>query len=141
MTDAPQQAPTPDGGPLFAVLGAGSWGTALAMQLMRAGSGVVLSATAFDRYDDAIGEGRTAFLLDRERPDIFTASVGNLMPGKTAEVEISYVTELARDGDASPTARPLLMERGPQYGRCPSNLPPLRVTSQEVARTGRGHLE
>ncbi|MGD8346307.1 MAG: NAD(P)H-dependent glycerol-3-phosphate dehydrogenase [Lysobacterales bacterium] len=42
MTNAPQQAPTPDGGPLFAVLGAGSWGTALAMQLMRAGSGVVL---------------------------------------------------------------------------------------------------
>lgn len=30
------------GEPLFAVLGAGSWGTALAMQLMRAGSGVVL---------------------------------------------------------------------------------------------------
>ena len=27
---------------LFAVLGAGSWGTALAMQLMRAGAGVVL---------------------------------------------------------------------------------------------------
>jgi len=42
MTNAPQQAHTSDGGPLFAVLGAGSWGTALAMQLMRAGSGVVL---------------------------------------------------------------------------------------------------
>jgi glycerol-3-phosphate dehydrogenase (NAD(P)+) len=42
MTEAPQQAQTPGGGPLFAVLGAGSWGTALAMQLMRAGSAVVL---------------------------------------------------------------------------------------------------
>jgi len=42
MTDAPQQAQTPGGEPLFAVLGAGSWGTALAMQLMRAGSAVVL---------------------------------------------------------------------------------------------------
>ena len=42
MADAPQQAQTPGGGPLFAVLGAGSWGTALAMQLMRAGSAVVL---------------------------------------------------------------------------------------------------
>jgi glycerol-3-phosphate dehydrogenase (NAD(P)+) len=36
------QASTRDGGCLFAVLGAGSWGTALAMQLMRAGSRVVL---------------------------------------------------------------------------------------------------
>ena len=42
MTDAPQQAQTPGGGLLFAVLGAGSWGTALAMQLMRADSAVVL---------------------------------------------------------------------------------------------------
>lgn len=42
MTTGQQQPNSTDGGPLFAVLGAGSWGTALAMQLVRAGSRVVL---------------------------------------------------------------------------------------------------
>src|SRR5262245_14149163 len=31
---------------------------------------------AFARYDDALADGHGAFLLDQERPDIFTASVG-----------------------------------------------------------------
>lgn len=51
-----QGAPT-GGGPLFAVLGAGSWGTALAMQLVRSGSRVVL--WDWDReHIEAIGKAR-----------------------------------------------------------------------------------
>jgi glycerol-3-phosphate dehydrogenase (NAD(P)+) len=42
MTAGSNLAASRDGGPLFAVLGAGSWGTALAMQLVRAGSRVAL---------------------------------------------------------------------------------------------------
>ena len=42
MAAGPHQDTGSDRGLLFAVLGAGSWGTALAMQLMRAGSRVVL---------------------------------------------------------------------------------------------------
>lgn len=42
MTAGGRPSEHPGDGPLFAVLGAGSWGTALAMQLMRAGSRVVL---------------------------------------------------------------------------------------------------
>ena len=38
---------------------------------------------AFDSYDDALAAGHGAFLLDQERPNIFTASVGNLRPGAT----------------------------------------------------------
>lgn len=55
---------------LFAVLGAGSWGTALAMQLMRAGSGVVL--WDWDRaHIEAIAEARcnTRHLPDYPLPD------------------------------------------------------------------------
>jgi glycerol-3-phosphate dehydrogenase (NAD(P)+) len=49
--------PAPGGERLFAVLGAGSWGTALAMQLMRAGSGVVL--WDWDRaHIEAVAEAR-----------------------------------------------------------------------------------
>ena len=55
---------------LFAVLGAGSWGTALAMQLMRAGAGVVL--WDWDRaHIEAIAEARcnTRHLPDYPLPD------------------------------------------------------------------------
>ena len=64
------QASTRDGGSLFAVLGAGSWGTALAMQLMRAGSRVVL--WDWDReHIEAIGRARCneRFLPGHPLPD------------------------------------------------------------------------
>jgi glycerol-3-phosphate dehydrogenase (NAD(P)+) len=57
VTGAHPNPQKPGGGPLFAVLGAGSWGTALAMQLTRAGSRVVL--WDWDReHIDAIGAAR-----------------------------------------------------------------------------------
>jgi Ca-activated chloride channel family protein len=55
---------------------------------------------AFDEYDDAMAEGHGAFLLDQDRPNIFTASVGNLMPGQQVDVEVTYVAELEREGPA-----------------------------------------
>ncbi len=55
---------------------------------------------AFDVYDDAMAEGRTALLLDQERPDILTASVGNLLPKQKAIVELEYVAEVQREGGA-----------------------------------------
>lgn len=54
---------------------------------------------AFDRYDDALAEGHGAYLLDQERPDVFTARIGNLLPGKEALVRITYVAELGLEGD------------------------------------------
>jgi Ca-activated chloride channel family protein len=55
---------------------------------------------AFERYDDAIAEGHGAFLLDQERPNIFTASLGNLEPGTDVTVQLTYVALLNHDGDA-----------------------------------------
>ena len=54
---------------------------------------------AFAEYDDALAAGHGAYLVDQERPDVFTASIGNLPPGQEALVRITYVTELAREGD------------------------------------------
>lgn len=54
---------------------------------------------AFEKYDDAMADGHGAFLLDQDRPNIFTASVGNLEPGQQAAVKISYVAELDQSGD------------------------------------------
>lgn len=53
---------------------------------------------AFERYDDALQQGHGAFLLDEERPDIFQASVGNVLPGKEVLLRIVYVTELVIEG-------------------------------------------
>lgn len=52
---------------------------------------------AFEIYDKALEKGDGAYLLDEERPNIFTLSVGNLNPGAEAVVEIEFVEPL--DGD------------------------------------------
>ncbi len=51
-------------------------------------------------YEQAREVGRTASLLEQERPNIFTQSVANIDPGATINVEISYVEIVAeRDGE------------------------------------------
>lgn len=45
-------------------------------------------------YEQAKEEGKTASLLDQERPNIFTQSVANIMPNEKITVEISYVETL-----------------------------------------------
>src|SRR5262249_23061025 len=57
-------------------------------------------AQAFAVYDDAMAAGHGAFILDQERPNIFTVSVGNLRPQQSIEIAIAYVTLLAFTGTA-----------------------------------------
>lgn len=49
---------------------------------------------AFEIYDDALIKGNGAVLLDQERPNIFTLSVGNLNPGNEVSLEIEYISVL-----------------------------------------------
>jgi len=42
-------------------------------------------------YEAARAAGKTASLLDQERPNIFTQSVANIMPGDAIRITISYV--------------------------------------------------
>ncbi len=53
---------------------------------------------AFKQYDDAMEAGHGGFLLDEERADVFTASLGNVKPGSEVVLSITYVTELAAEG-------------------------------------------
>ena len=53
---------------------------------------------AFKEYDDALEAGHGGFLLDEERADVFTASLGNMKPGSEVVLSITYVTELAAEG-------------------------------------------
>ncbi len=55
---------------------------------------------AFAAYDDAMAEGHGAFLLDQERPNVFTTSVGNLRPGQAVEIGVTTVSRLRFEGEA-----------------------------------------
>lgn len=46
---------------------------------------------AFQEYDDAIVAGHGAALLDQERPNVFTAQVGNLLPDEETLVEVEFL--------------------------------------------------
>ena len=48
-------------------------------------------------YEQALAAGQTAALLEQERPNIFTQSVGNIQPGQTVRIEITYVDVLDYD--------------------------------------------
>lgn len=53
---------------------------------------------AFKIYDEALAKGHGAYLLDEERPNIFTLSLGNLNPHNSAIIEIDYVMLLDTNG-------------------------------------------
>ncbi|XP_030198676.1 protein mono-ADP-ribosyltransferase PARP4 isoform X3 [Gadus morhua] len=50
-------------------------------------------------YKQAIQQGDGAYLMDQDAPDVFTISVGNLPPGATVLIKVTFVSELiVRDG-------------------------------------------
>ncbi len=68
---------------------------------------------AFEDYDDALAAGHGAYLLDQERPDVFTASIGNVPPGAEVLIRIRYVAEATLEGDALRFALPTTVS--PRY--------------------------
>ena len=54
-------------------------------------------AEARQIYEEALAAGQTAALLEQERPNIFTQSVGNIDPGQEVNIEIHYVDVLNYD--------------------------------------------
>uniref|UniRef100_A0A8C1E1X5 Poly [ADP-ribose] polymerase n=1 Tax=Cyprinus carpio carpio TaxID=630221 RepID=A0A8C1E1X5_CYPCA len=45
-------------------------------------------------YKQAIEKGHGAYLMDQDAPDVFTISVGNLPPGATVLIKVTFFTEL-----------------------------------------------
>ena len=64
-------------------------------------------------YEQAIQQGQTASLLEQERPNIFTQSVGNIKPNAEIHIEISYVDVLAYDVGTYEFHFPMVV--GPRY--------------------------
>jgi Ca-activated chloride channel family protein len=68
---------------------------------------------AFRAYDDALVAGNGAALLEQERRNVFTASVGNLLPGEETVVEVTYLERVAADEGALRLSIPTLV--APRY--------------------------
>lgn len=65
------------------------------------------------QYEQAKSQGRRAALLDQERPNIFTQSVANLLPGESVQVSLRYVAPLRFDDGAYTFNFPMVV--GPRY--------------------------
>lgn len=64
-------------------------------------------------YEEAKAQGRRAALLDQERPNLFTQSVANLLPGEKVKVTLRYVAPLRYDDGAYTFNFPMTV--GPRY--------------------------
>ncbi len=64
-------------------------------------------------YDAAKANGQVASLLDQERPNIFTQSVANILPGEKIVIEISYVETLKYEDGSYEFMFPMVV--GPRY--------------------------
>jgi Ca-activated chloride channel homolog len=77
-------------------------------------------------YEAAKSEGKRAALVEQERPNIFTASVANLMPGDHIDVRLLYVEPLRWEDGRVRLVFPMVV--GPRY------IP----GTQAVSHTGSG---
>jgi Ca-activated chloride channel homolog len=64
-------------------------------------------------YEAARAAGHVAGLLDQERPNIFTQSVANIMPGEQVKITISYVETLNYEDGTYEFSFPMVV--GPRY--------------------------
>src|SRR6185312_2133977 len=64
-------------------------------------------------YEAAKNGGRVASLLDQERPNIFTQSVANILPGEQIKISISYVETLKYSDGSYEFVFPMVV--GPRY--------------------------
>jgi Ca-activated chloride channel family protein len=64
-------------------------------------------------YEAAKNNGQTASLLNQERPNIFTQSVANILPGEQIKITISYVETLKYENGTYEFVFPMVV--GPRY--------------------------
>lgn len=64
-------------------------------------------------YEAAKNNGQTASLLEQERPNIFTQSVANILPGEQIKITISYVETLKYEDGSYELVFPMVV--GPRY--------------------------
>ncbi len=68
-------------------------------------------------YQKALEEGKSASLLEQQRPNVFQMNVGNLLPGDEIKVELSYTELLAPEEGVYEFVYPTVV--GPRYSNQP----------------------
>ncbi|NOZ13010.1 MAG: VWA domain-containing protein [Acidobacteria bacterium] len=68
-------------------------------------------------YEQARNEGRSASLLEQQRPNVFQMSVANIMPGDTVKVELKYTELLVPTDGVYRFVYPTVV--GPRYSETP----------------------
>jgi Ca-activated chloride channel family protein len=88
-------------------------------------------------YEAAKTEGKTASLLDQERPNVFTQAVANILPNEKIVVEISYVETLKYEDGEYEFVFPMTV--APRY--IPSSVNPddAGKISPPIAKNRAGH--
>src|ERR1044072_3269899 len=85
-------------------------------------------------YEAAKNQGKAAALLDQERPNIFTQSVANIMPGSDVKIEISYVQLVKYEEGQFEFSFPMVV--GPRFlGNAPD---PTKIDPPRVAKGRSG---
>lgn len=64
-------------------------------------------------YQEAISHGQTAALLEQERPNIFTQTVGNILPGDNIVIEIKYAAPVGYNDGTWQVVYPMVV--GPRF--------------------------
>lgn len=64
-------------------------------------------------YEDAKAAGKTASLLEQQRPNVFQMNVANVLPGDTIKVEMDYVEGLQAEDGSYEFVYPAVV--GPRY--------------------------
>ncbi|MDQ3634274.1 MAG: VWA domain-containing protein, partial [Acidobacteriota bacterium] len=89
-------------------------------------------------YEEAKTQGKTASLLDQERPNVFTQSVANILPNEKIIIEISYVETLKYEDGSYEFVFPMVV--GPRYS--PASIKAedaAKVTPPVALETRAGH--
>ncbi len=69
--------------------------------------------TARAEYTQALAEGRTASLLEQQRPNVFQMNVGNILPGDEIKIELFYTELLLSENQMYEFVFPTVV--GPRY--------------------------
>ncbi|MEN6321694.1 MAG: VIT and VWA domain-containing protein [Syntrophaceae bacterium] len=72
---------------------------------------------ALQAFETAKKEGKSAALLNQERPNVFTMNVANIMPGDTVDVELRYTELLIPTDGTYEFVYPTVV--GPRYSNSP----------------------
>jgi Ca-activated chloride channel homolog len=70
-------------------------------------------------YETAKAEGKTASLLEQERPNVFTMNVANILPGDEIKVELNYTELLVPSEGKYEFVYPTVV--GPRYSNKPAS--------------------